>query len=234
MSDLSWLNPTPHAIAVYASRPLSPVAAQHSLPSGRYSLLGPDFHRLDRTSLRLAHSLDHLLGASKQYPRDHEAESLCRLEIDHKLEFRRCLHRKIRRLGAAENAAHVLRCAPELVYGIHAVAHQAPRLGKVAIGVYCRNATLRGERDDKVTMHAHEIIRHDNQSASRFCAKVLDGIFDLRRVVHFRDDGVHLELCRGLDKRTRKKLASIWHGIRIVHDDHTGELRHHLFQHLEI
>src|SRR5438132_1760246 len=65
MSDLSWLNPTPHAIAVYASRPLSPVAAQHSLPSGRYSLLGPDFHRLDRTSLRLAHSFDHLVGAPR-------------------------------------------------------------------------------------------------------------------------------------------------------------------------
>jgi hypothetical protein len=42
-----------HAIAAYASRPLSPVATQHSLPSGRYSLLGPDFHRPDRTSLRL-------------------------------------------------------------------------------------------------------------------------------------------------------------------------------------
>src|SRR5215211_9228768 len=50
MADLSWLNPTSHAIAVYASQPLSPVATQHSLPSGRYSLLGPDFHRLDRTS----------------------------------------------------------------------------------------------------------------------------------------------------------------------------------------
>src|SRR6187549_2429435 len=50
MSDLSWLNPTPHAIAVYASQPLSPVVTQHSLPSGRYSLLGPDFHRQDRTS----------------------------------------------------------------------------------------------------------------------------------------------------------------------------------------
>ncbi len=35
----------------YASRPLSPVATQHSLPSGRCPLLGPDFHRLDRTSL---------------------------------------------------------------------------------------------------------------------------------------------------------------------------------------
>src|SRR6516165_9181597 len=50
MSNVSWLNPTPHAIAVYASQPLSPVATQHSLPSGRYSLLGPDLHRLDRTS----------------------------------------------------------------------------------------------------------------------------------------------------------------------------------------
>src|SRR5678816_2241504 len=49
MSDLSRLNPTPHAIAVYAQPP-SPLATQHSLPSGRYSLLGPDFHRLDRTS----------------------------------------------------------------------------------------------------------------------------------------------------------------------------------------
>src|ERR1700680_4092417 len=50
LSDLSCLNPTPHAIAVYASQPLSPVATQHSLPSGRYPLLGPDLHRLDRTS----------------------------------------------------------------------------------------------------------------------------------------------------------------------------------------
>src|SRR5262245_39367324 len=50
MSDLSWLNPTAHAIAVYASQPLSPAATQHSLPRGPYSLLGPDFHRLDRAS----------------------------------------------------------------------------------------------------------------------------------------------------------------------------------------
>ena len=42
--------------------PLSPGVTQHSLPSGRYSLLGPDFHRLDRTSLRLAHSFDHVVG----------------------------------------------------------------------------------------------------------------------------------------------------------------------------
>jgi hypothetical protein len=48
MYDLSWLNRTPHAIAVYASHPLSPVATQHSLPSGRYSLLGPDSYEAPR------------------------------------------------------------------------------------------------------------------------------------------------------------------------------------------
>ena len=47
---LSWLNPTPHTIAVYASPWSSPSTAQHSLPGGRYPLPGPDFHRLDRAS----------------------------------------------------------------------------------------------------------------------------------------------------------------------------------------
>src|SRR6201993_4262445 len=83
MSDLSWLNPTPHAIAVYASRPLSPVATQHSLPSGRYPLLGPDFHRLDRTSLRLAHSLDHLVRAGKQRRGNIEAKCIRGFQVDH-------------------------------------------------------------------------------------------------------------------------------------------------------
>jgi hypothetical protein len=87
MSDLSWLNPTPHAIAVYASRPLSPVATQHSLPSGRYPLLGPDFHRLDRASLRLAHSFDHLVGDGEDAWRNCEAERLGDLEVDQQLEL---------------------------------------------------------------------------------------------------------------------------------------------------
>src|SRR5208283_3330973 len=47
---ISWLNPTPHTIAVYASPLPSPAAPQHSLAGGRYPLPAPDFHRLDRTS----------------------------------------------------------------------------------------------------------------------------------------------------------------------------------------
>src|SRR6201982_2204951 len=103
MSDLSWLNPTPHAIPVSASRPLSPVATQHSLPSGRYPLLGPDFHRLDRTSLRLAHSLDHLVRAGKQRRGNIETESLCGLEIEYELESRWAYDRQLRRLHALDD-----------------------------------------------------------------------------------------------------------------------------------
>ena len=80
--DLSRLNPTPHAIAVYASSPLSPAVTQHSLPSGRYPLLGPDFHRLDRTSLRLAHSFDDLVGERKHRWRHREAERLGGFKVD--------------------------------------------------------------------------------------------------------------------------------------------------------
>jgi hypothetical protein len=95
MSDLSRLNPTPHAIAVYASQPLSPGATQHSLPSGRYSLLGPDLHRLDRTSLRLAHLFNHLVGAREERRRHVEAERLRSLEVDDQLELGRRLNRQI-------------------------------------------------------------------------------------------------------------------------------------------
>ena len=49
-SGISWLNPTPHTITVYASPWSSPPTTQHSLPGGRYPLPGPDFHRLDRAS----------------------------------------------------------------------------------------------------------------------------------------------------------------------------------------
>src|SRR2546423_5965613 len=107
MSDLSWLNPTPHAIAVYASQPPSPVATQHSLPSGRYSLLGPDFHRLDRTSLRLAHLFDHLVGLCQQGCGRIEAQRPCGLQIENEFELGRPHHRQARRRLSLEDAAGV-------------------------------------------------------------------------------------------------------------------------------
>src|SRR6516165_3059440 len=132
MSDLSWLNPTPHAIAVYASRPLSPVATQHSLPSGRYPLLGPDFHRLDRTSLRLAHSFDHLVGEREQLCRNLQAERLGGREVDHQLEFARLHHWQFRGLGTFEDFAGVDASLAVRIDQTGSIAHQAASRGKLA------------------------------------------------------------------------------------------------------
>src|SRR5262249_39927693 len=163
MSDLSWLNPTPHAIAVYASRPLSPVATQHSLPSGRYPLLGPDLHRLDRTSLRLAHSLDHLVGAQKHYCWDREAECIGGLEVQDELE-----------LGGGFNGRHCGICTQQNLSGhdtllsdypqpIRSICHQSavPRkLGERRDGrqpVFERKVCqqFRGTSSDRRRQHHH-------------------------------------------------------------------------------
>src|SRR5207302_4185572 len=66
MSDLTRLNPTPHAIAVYASQPLSPVATQHSLPSRTLPFTWAGLSPAGSHQLCLAHSLDHLIGAGEQ------------------------------------------------------------------------------------------------------------------------------------------------------------------------
>src|SRR6185436_5297441 len=135
MCDLSRLNPTPHAIAVYASSPLSPVATQHSLPSGRYPLLGPDFHRLDRTSLRLAHSFDDFVSAGEQRRWHLETERLGDAQVDDQLDLRALMHRQIARFFALENAAGIdagLTIAVSVVAG---VAHEAAGGRKVVVRI---------------------------------------------------------------------------------------------------
>jgi hypothetical protein len=72
----------PRAIAVYASRPLSPVVTQHSLPSGRYPLLGPDLHRLDRTSFAWRTYSITSISAGEQRGWHGEAERLGGLQVD--------------------------------------------------------------------------------------------------------------------------------------------------------
>src|SRR5436189_394178 len=83
MSNLSWLNPTPHAIAVYASQPLSPVATQHSLPSRTLPVTWAGLSPAGSPpSLRLAHLLNDLISSREQLRWHVNAERVGGLKID--------------------------------------------------------------------------------------------------------------------------------------------------------
>src|SRR6201997_1889213 len=166
MSDLSWLNPTPHAIAVYASRPLSPVATQHSLPSGRYPLLGPDFHRLDRTSLRLGHSFNHLVGAQQERLGNGEAKRLRGGQINDEIVPSGLLHWQIAGLRAEQDFVHVVGRAPKRSREVWSIGHQASNFDISAGGVVRWQVRRERQSVDPRSMSECQRLAHYKQSVS--------------------------------------------------------------------
>src|SRR6266487_3154764 len=179
MSDLSWLNPTPHAIAVYASSSPSPVATQHSLPSGRYPLLGPDFHRLDRTSLRLAHSLDYLIGAGEQRRWHPEAKRPRGVEVDQQLELGRLQDRKVGRLGTLEDTRGIEPDLAASISEVGSVAHQPAGFDKNALRIGCRNRVAYRQNGKLHAPRSVESASCDKQRVDFLAREALKGCVDL-------------------------------------------------------
>src|SRR5215467_6794101 len=231
MSDLSWLNPTPHAIAVYASRPLSPVATQHSLPSGRYSLLGPDFHRLDHTSLRLAHSFDHLVGAHQHAVRHVEIERLCRLHIQHGQEFHRRLHWHIGGLLASENTVNIAGRAPHLIDKIRPMGDQAAGRGEAALVIDRRQFVSGSKHDDETTVRYSKRAGCQDQTAIAGTCEGDDAALDLTGVAHVDWSDVHLE--RRSHRLDDAELADPGGHCGIANDHRAGHPRCNLLEQLK-
>src|ERR1700730_19341203 len=68
-------------------------------------------------------SLDHLVSAREQPRRNFKPERLRGLEIDHKLEFGRLLHRQVVGLLALQNPVNVAGRLPGMVGGGCAMEH---------------------------------------------------------------------------------------------------------------
>ena len=69
-------------------------------------------------------SSNHPVRPGQYFLRYRYADPLCRLEIDHHLEFRRLLHREVGRLGSLKDLVHVRSDAPVDVRAVSAVGHE--------------------------------------------------------------------------------------------------------------
>src|SRR5215510_13203184 len=107
MSDLSWLNPTPHAIAVYASQ--TTVASGHATLATKRTLLltWAGLPPAGSRQLCLAHSFNHLVGAAEQREREGQTKRLRCPQVENQLDFDRLPNRQVGGLHALNNPSRV-------------------------------------------------------------------------------------------------------------------------------
>src|SRR5262249_27836234 len=136
---------------------------------------------------------DHLAGAQQNRWGYRKAERLRGLEVDDHLKFCRKLHRKIARLGAAQDAIDIGGAATKGVYLVDSVGEQTPVSGKYRLRTDQRYVVSDRRRYDRRAMHDCESIRDDDKAASRIAPKAEDGCFDFCVALNGRRDWRDLE-----------------------------------------
>ena len=77
-------------------------------------------------------SFNDLIRPQQQRRRDSEAERLGGLEVDHQLELRGLLDRKVGGLGAFQDLVDVYRCATNLIVKVDPVGDKSAAFRKMA------------------------------------------------------------------------------------------------------
>src|SRR5262249_50521808 len=96
--------------------------------------------------------LDHLVGGAEQCGRNGEAERVCGLEIDDKLEFGRLLDGQIAGIGALKNSVDVACGAAKHITVVRSITDQAACLGKCPIGIHRWQSTSPGQSQDLASL----------------------------------------------------------------------------------
>src|SRR6516164_4940532 len=188
MYDLSWLNPTPHATAVYAS--CSALLPPHATLASRRpatALPGLDFHQLIAPALAGAFSFDDLVGAGEQRRRDVNAQHLGGRQVNYQGECRRLLDRQVSRSSAAQNFIHVTGGASEQVVIIRSIRHQPSRFDIRARPMHRRKSRSECQRVKAHTVRVCERLGHDNERV-RTALHCFYGRPDILSVSYFKSD----------------------------------------------
>src|SRR3954447_4469829 len=135
MSDLSWLNPTPHAISHTPCnrcvRFATTVASGHATLATKRTLLltWAGLPPAGSHQLCLAHSLDHLIGAGEQRRWHFEVEHARRLGVYDQLEPRCLDDWQVRRLRTFKDSTAIDAHLTPRIRNITSVAHQPTGFG---------------------------------------------------------------------------------------------------------
>src|SRR5262249_40070501 len=99
-----------------------------------YSLSSPPIEN-PQSKIKKSSSYD-FVGSRQHIGRNRQSDLLCRLEIDHKFELCRLLHRQIGWLCAFQDLVHISSGRTVQVEKVHAVIHKPPVFYKPALVVY--------------------------------------------------------------------------------------------------
>src|SRR5213594_544269 len=103
-------------------------------------------------------SFDELICPDEYRPRDSEPKRLGGLQVDRQLELDGLLHGEVSGLGPLENLVDIGRSAPVHVRNMGAVAHQPPRVDEFLHFINCREAVLRREVNNPLSVAGREAV----------------------------------------------------------------------------
>src|SRR5215467_2285944 len=83
-------------------------------------------------------SLDHFIRSGEHLRWNRQANLLCRLQIDHKLELRWLLYRQLARLGAFKDLVDEICDAPVALREVSPVRHEPTVIYKLSVAVHRR------------------------------------------------------------------------------------------------
>ncbi len=207
MSDLTWLTPTPHATAVYAS--CSALLPRNTrFQAARYGLTWAGLAPAGSRQLWLAPYSITSSARSGNPGGMLNPSAFAVFMLTDQLVLGRCLNREIARLLAPQDAIDV-GCRPSpLIDLIGPVGHQAALGCEIPKRIDRRQAMPRRQYDDRCTVRYGVGMRHDDQAAIRLAGKGGNRALDLAAVMDV--DGSHRDPKRRRDRLGRAQDTQHW------------------------